>query len=402
MMLLRTKSFSLMVFAGLMAGALADGAELCQVTIRAEVPPGTGTVYLTGNCARLGDWDPAGLAMAGSGGERSATISLPRGTELEYKFTLGSWDREGLGPSGQVMPNYPLTVESDTNVTMTIGGFKKGGPDLASYIADWTNSGVTGRLVYWTNVASKHLAQNRTVEIWLPPDYDDHGTNRYNVLYMQDGQNLFDARLSAFGTAWEVDKAVTRCAQAGKIPPLIVVGVWNTGDRLREYSPWDLGTNYAEFLIRELMPEVNRNFRTRTGPEHTTVMGSSMGGLISFWLCWQHPEVFGRAGCLSTAFTWNGSVGYTGAPPLIERAIDAHAPMPRGVRLYFDYGTGKMDSRIGPEQDKVAAWLRSEGLKEGGDFVVRVFPGADHNEAAWRARVDEPLTWLFSNDLGGH
>jgi predicted alpha/beta superfamily hydrolase len=391
-----------MLCATLLAGALADGAELCQVTIRAEVPADTGTVYLTGNCARLGDWDPPGLAMAGSGAERSATISLPRGTELEYKFTLGSWDREGLGPSGTVMPNYRLTVESDTNITVTIGGFKKGGPDVAGYLADWKNSGVTGRLIYWTNVSSKFLDAPRNVEIWLPPDYDNHSTNRYDVLYMHDGQNLFDARLSAFGTAWEADKAVTRCARTGKIPPLIVVGVWNTGDRLREYSPWDLGTNYAEFLIEELMPEVNRTFRTLTGPEHTAVMGSSMGGLISFWLCWKHPDVFGRAGCLSTSFTWNGSVEDTGAPPLIEREIAAHVAGPRGVRLYFDYGTGKLDRKIGPEQDRVAEWLRSEGLKEGGDFVVRVFPGADHNEAAWRARLDEPLTWLYGGKMNGH
>ena len=240
------------------------------------------------------------------------------------------------------------------------------------------------------------------MEIWLPPDYDDTGTNRYDVLYMQDGQNLFDARLSAFGTAWEVDKAVTRCGKAGKIPPLIVVGVWNTGARLREYSPWDLGTNYAEFLIAELMPEVNGKFRTLPGPEHTAVMGSSMGGLISFWLAWKRPETFGRAGCLSTSFTWNGSAEDTDARPLIERETDAHAPVPRGVRLYFDYGTGKMDSRLGPEQGKVAAWLRSEGLKEGTDFVVRVFPGADHNEAAWKARLDEPLTWLYGGSEHGH
>src|SRR5258708_36688308 len=115
---------------------------------------------------------------------------------------------------------------------------------------------------------------------------------------MQDGQTLFDPRFSFTGVDWGVDQAIVRGTKAGRIPPTIVVGIWNTNLRLREYSPWDMGTNYSRFLIEELMPEVNKRFRTLTGPDHTAVMGSSMGGLISFWLCWKHPEVFGRGACL--------------------------------------------------------------------------------------------------------
>jgi enterochelin esterase-like enzyme len=369
--------------------------SLRAVTIHAEVPAGTGTVYLTGNRPELGSWNPRSLAMDGSGGERTVVLHLPTGTPLEYKFTLGSWGQEGLGPGGKVLPNYHLTVSNDTDVTNVISSFKEGGDDVSKYMADWQGAGVLGRLVYWTNVSSKFLTANRNVEIWLPPGYDENSTNRYDVLYMHDGQNLFDARLSAFGTAWEVDKAIVRCVTARKIRPLIVVGVWNSNQRLREYSPWDLGTNYARFLIEELIPRVNGEFRTFTGPEHTAVMGSSMGGLISFWLGWKHPEVFGGAGCLSTSFTWKGKVEDSDEPPLIEREIAANAVVPHGVRFYFDFGTGKLDSTIGPEQERVKGWLVSQGLKEGGDFVVLKFPGADHNEAAWKARLDVPLTFLF-------
>jgi enterochelin esterase-like enzyme len=216
---------------------------------------------------------------------------------------------------------------------------------------------------------------------------------------MHDGQNLFDPRLAAFGVDWGVDKAIVRCVQAGKIPPMIVVGVWNTDQRLREYSPWDLGTNYAKFLIEELMPQVNKNFRTRIGPEQTSTMGSSMGGLISFWLCWKHPDVFGSAGCLSSAFMWNGHVPVESSPepPLIERDIAAGATVPHGLRFYFDYGAGTTDSEVGPKQNKVNAWLAAQGFKEGVDYVVRTFPGAGHNEAAWRARLDVPLLFLFGS-----
>ena len=381
------------------AAATASADEpLRNVTIHAQVPADVGAVYLTGNRPELGNWNPRGLAMTGSGRERTATLRLPSGSHLEYKFTLGSWDREGLGPSGTVMPNYHLLVDADTDVTIVLSGFKKAGAAYLEYIADWKGSGVLGRLVYWTNLPSKFLTAARNVEIWLPPGYDEEPARRYDVLYMQDGQNLFDPRLASTGVDWGVDKAVRRCVGAGKIPPLMVVGVWNTDQRLREYSPWDEGTNYAKFLIEELMPQVNRAFRTRTGPEHTSVMGSSMGGLISFWLCWKHPDVFGRAGCLSTTFPWTGKIPMEGSgPPLIEREIAAGAGVPRGIRLYFDYGTGTLDATIEPEQDKVNAWLLSQGLKEGEDFMVRKFPGAEHNEAAWRARLDEPLIFLFGS-----
>jgi enterochelin esterase-like enzyme len=369
--------------------------QLRTVTIHCRVPADVGTVYLAGNLPELGNWNPRGLAMNGSNRERTAELHLSPGTQLEYKFTLGSWDREGLGPSGTILPNHKLLVNTDQKVTIDIPGFRK---DVTDYLEDWKNSGVLGRLEYWKEMPSKFLAATRHVEIWLPPGYDENSTNRYAVLYMHDGQNLFDPRIASTGVDWGVDEAIVRCAKAGMIEPIIVVGVWCTDQRLREYSPWDLGTNYAKFLIEELMPQVNRKFRTRTGPENTAVMGSSMGGLISFWLCWKYPQVFGSGGCLSSAFMWSGKLTDNDSDvPLIEREIASQARVPHGIRLYFDYGTSGFDAACEPEQNKVNAWLRTQGLKEGKDFIVRRFPGADHNESAWRARLDEPLTFLFSN-----
>ncbi len=366
------------------------------VTIRARVPEGTGTVYLTGNRPELGNWNPRGFAMTGTGRQRTAVLRLPRGTQLEYKFTLGSWDREGLGPSGTVLPNHRLSVDADKDVSILIPDFKKA---TAEYLKDWKGSGVLGRLEYWQNMPSRFLTATRHVGIWLPPGYDENTTNRYDVLYMHDGQNLFDPRIANTGVDWGVDEAIMRGVKAGRIAPMIVVGVWNTDQRMQEYSPWDMGTNYAKFLIKELMPRVNRTFRTRSGPGHTAVMGSSLGGLISFWLCWQHPQAFGRGGCLSTHFPWTGkpTPGGSGDAPLIERAIAGRATVPHGIRLYFDYGTKGIDSTYEPVQNKVNAWLVSQGLKEGEDFVVRKIEGADHNEAAWRARLDEPLAFLFGS-----
>ena len=371
---------------------IEDGMR--TVTIRAQVPEGVATVFLTGNRPELGNWNPRGLPMSGEGRERTAVLRLPVGTQLEYKFTLGSWDREGLGPSGTILPNHRLTVDADKEVAIVIPDFRK---DIGDYLDDWKGSGVLGRLEYWKNVPSKFLNATRHVEIWLPPGYDENSTNRYDVLYMHDGQNLFDPRIANTGVDWGVDEAIVRCVKEGRIQPVIVVGIWNTNQRLREYSPWHSGTNYAKFLIEELMPQVNQKFRTRTGPKHTVVMGSSLGGLISFWLCYKYPEAFGSGACLSTALMLNGRLFSPDADetPLIEREIAAGVTVPRGTRLYFDYGTREGASSFESLHAKVSAWLVSQGLKEGEGFVVRKIPGAEHNEAAWRARLDEPLKFLF-------
>src|SRR5262249_16597867 len=148
--------------------------QLRTVTIRAQVPEKTGTVYLTGNCPQLGNWNPSGLAMAGLGLERTAVLHLPNGTQLEYKFTLGSWGRQGLWPSGVVSSNHLLYVDADKEISIVIPEFKRG---IDEYLDDWKGSGVLGRLEYWKDVASKFLSATRHVEIWLPPGYDEHPTN---------------------------------------------------------------------------------------------------------------------------------------------------------------------------------------------------------------------------------
>jgi len=202
-----------------------------------------------------------------------------------------------------------------------------------------------------------------------------------------------------------VDEAVVRLTQRGVIPPVIVVGVWNSADRTREYSPWHGAPEYARFLIEELMPRVNREFRTLTGPRNTAAMGSSMGGLLSYYLVTHHPESFGACGCLSTAFVfserWAGpnlGTALSAEPdtiPFIVHDIAAGLRVPRGARYWFDYGTLGIDSTFGPTHDAVRAWLLRQGLVVGRDFVVRTYPGTTHNEAAWRARLDDPLTFLF-------
>jgi hypothetical protein len=379
-----------------------SAARCCTATIRVRVPEGTGTVYLAGSLPQLGRWRPDGLAMPGEGRERTTQVTAPAGTIFEYKFTLGSWDREALGPAGAVPPNHRLRLDRDTVVVHRITDFKR---DPREYIADWRGSGVKGRLVYWTDFPSEFLGPARHVEIWLPPGYDDIPSTRYPVLYMHDGQNLFDPRIASTGVDWGVDESVVRLADRGIIPPIIVVGVWSTAARATEYSPWHDAPDYARFLIEELMPKVNREFRTRTGPANTAVMGSSMGGLLSYYLVTRRPDVFGACGCMSTHFPLSEAVaaqvlgiaskGIPDTTPYIIRDIGSGLRVPPGARYWFDHGTLGLDSAYVPTHDAVRAWLLRQRLVEGRDFVIRRYQGATHNEASWRARLEDPLTFLF-------
>ena len=367
-----------------------------RIAIHVRVPDGSGDVYLTGNLAQLGPWNPAALRMEGSGRERSAVLLVPDGTELEFKVTRdGTWAHEALGPSGTLMPNYRVKADADREIAIEVSDFKK---DARAYIEDWRGSGVLGTLDYWLDVPSRFLAAKRHVEIWLPPGYDRAGSARYPVLYMHDGQNLFDPRIANTGTDWGVDEAIVRSVKRGTMPDVIVVGVWCTDDRLREYSPWHLGAAYTRFLVEELKPRVDAAYRTLTGPEHTAVMGSSMGGLISFELCRRRPDVFGRGGCLSPHFTFaERMLGSGSDTPAILRDIDFDAWLPREPRLWFDHGTESLDADYAPLLARVSAWLERQGHVRGRDFVVKRYAGATHNEAAWRARLDDPLAFLYAS-----
>ena len=385
--------------------APAEVAQTHVLSLTVEVPEGSGAVYLAGNLPELGPWAADGRRMEGEGRQRTLELDVPHGHVFEYKVTLGTWDREGVADPAGVPRNFESRVESAMDVSHVIDHWKR---DPLDYLENWQESGVHGQLVYWLDVPSEHLGPTRHVEIWLPPGYDDN-EDAYPVIYMHDGQNLFDPRIANTGVDWGVDEAIVRGMDAGTIRPAIVVGVWTGHLRGRELSPWDLGSDYGRFLVEEVMPRVNSEFRTLTGPENTMTMGSSMGGLISLHLVRSHPDVFGACGCVSTHFPFSitnhhqmrgETVAETADPdrPLILDDIEAGARIPDGVRMWFDYGTETLDSIYEPSHTQVRDWLLAQGLIEGDDFVMRRYDGAAHNEASWRARLDDPIAFLLGVD----
>lgn len=402
---MRTLLLSLVIAA--LAGCTGSPAPASRrVVVSVEVPEATGPVFLSGNLATLGPWKADAILMEGTNRLRTAIIDVPEGHFFEYKFTLGSWEREALGPSGMVMANFRLAPDS-VAADHTITDFRK---DPSFYIASPEAGGIKGQLIYWLDQPSEFLAHPRHVSIWLPPEYDHSPQMRYRVIYMSDGQNLFDPRIANTGTDWGADEAMISLS-AGGIEPAIIVSTWSTPNRGLEYSPWHDGPAYARFLIEELIPRINKSFRTRTGPENTFHAGSSMGGLLSFYLVTNFPDVFGACGCVSTHFPLSEEIAtrfFTGLEPIaapdktpyILRDIESGLKPPAGVRYRFDYGVLGLDASYGSSHAAVAAWLEANGLVQGQHYIMKTHADGDHNEASWRQQFPEILAFLLAPQQG--
>lgn len=359
--------------------------------IVAHVPPETPLVCLPGSLPELGPWNPRLYRMQGEGGRREAILEVPAGMAVEFKFTAGSWAREAVDEHGERFDNFRVEVTDNTVFEVTLAGFRSGAPRPGE------QAGVIGDLVYHLDVASAHLELPRHVAVRLPLGYHE-SDRRYPVLYMHDGQNIFDPELSNTGIDWGIDESIARLVASGEIPDVIVVGIFNTDHRYIEYSPWHNGAGYARFIIEELKPMIDATYRTQPGRDTTAVMGSSMGGLISLYLGWKHPEVFGRIGCVSTHFPWYADMEKREGDTILD-VLEREGPeaLSRNLRIYFDYGTVGIDALYPPFNDRLRAMLESWGWVEGERHVIVKFDGADHNEQTWRERLDIPVKFLLSD-----
>jgi enterochelin esterase-like enzyme len=279
----------------------------------------------------------------------------------------------------------------------------------------------SGRIDRLTLFASKHV-DARHVDIWLPDNYEalKAAGQRFNVIYMHDGQMLFDPKTTWNKQAWFVDKTVTRLMNSGQIAPTLVVGVWNNGKyRHSEYFPQKhlqhllpgprqlllekalqnkpQADAYLRFLVEELKPSIDQRYPTLTGPANTVVMGSSMGGLISVYALNEYPHIFGGAAGLSTH--WIGGYEANSHIPLAAYVyLRDHLAPPQGHKIYQDHGTTELDALYAPYQNFVNQIIRDKGYKEQGgqvNFMTRVFEGTGHNEKAWAARLEIPVLFLL-------
>ncbi len=341
-------------------------------------------VFLAGDGPQLGGWsaDRVPLERWGDGTHRTRLALLP-GFRGRFLVTLGRWrDAESDG-KGHERPPREFTVA--------------GSHTFEASVAGWGRNSV--RLHH--GFGSKFLPQPRTLSVWLPPGYElGPERQRFPVLYMHDGQNLFDPHTAFAGNPWWADEVAEREIRAGRVRPLLIVGVANTADRLREYGPrrcgkdraGDLSREYGRFLVEEVKPFIDATYRTLPEPEHTGVGGSSLGALISLHLCKWYPGVFGRCAALSPSLWWDREY--------FRQTLAVSPEWLARCRVWLDMGTREGEKAMGAatmvdRARRLTRELSRRGMREGMGFRHEEIEGGLHNEAAWGGRLDRVLRFLF-------
>ena len=282
-----------------------------------------------------------------------------------------------------------------------------------------------------TIIGETGFGDTPTVWVWRPPSYEQSPKRAYPVLYMHDGQNLFDASLTNYGKEWGMDEAITRMAARGDLREWIVVGIRSPEQRYLALFPEQVarflsptmiqsfsgvagvkrigkngfkGDEYLKWLVGRVKPAVDQHYRTLPGPEDTAVMGSSMGGLMSLYALTEYPEIFGQAAAISIHLPLGDPEKTSDADRYRANVMAAWAAYlrtskldPSKNRLYMDYGTATLDRHYAPYFADFDAMIAAAGWT-GPTYETRRFTGAAHDEDAWRERIDIPLAFLDRKD----
>lgn len=278
-----------------------------------------------------------------------------------------------------------------------------------------------GQLIRHENFTSRYVAA-RHVDVWLPANYSP--SKKYTVLYMHDGQMLFDSTLTWNKQEWMADETAATLIKTKKVKPFILVGIWNGGAiRHSEYFPQKAfeklpkhqqdslyqtfrnngaglfaaqvqSDNYLKFLVEELKPFIDKNYSTYPDAKHTFIAGSSMGGLISMYAVCEYPNVFGGAACLSTHWPGVFTLDKNPIPAVFFSYLNEKLPKPDKNKFYFDYGTATLDALYPGLQKQVDEILTRKGYNKK-LWMTKAFPGEDHSERAWQKRLYLPFTFLL-------
>lgn len=360
------------------------------VTVPADTPEGS-HVHIAGD---FQGWDPGSAAhelTRQDDGRYAITLDFDIGTSIAYKFARGSWDYVEKGPNGEELDNRTLTIERSSTQELAVARWADGSPPPSTITGDVETITVPGFLA------------GRRVWVYLPPAYDTDTEARYPVLYMFDGQNVFDTATS-FAGEWEVDETLEKGIAAGELAPIIVVAVDNGGaQRIAEYTPWPDDTHgggqagaHLQAFVDTLVPYVDQTYRTVAEPGSRAIAGSSLGGLMALYAAYEHDGVFGRAAALSPSLWWDDEH--------MRMHAEAAAQKPDAT-IYMDMGTLEEDSTVDEDDNGIddnidqlramQAVLVGQGFTLDTDLKVVEAEGHRHRESYWAMRFPAALAFLF-------
>jgi len=370
--------------AGIIISMLTLTAK-AQYTVQLKITglpaaPATDTIYLTGN---FNNWNPQDESFRLQKNEKGfffIEIKDVEAASYEFKFTRGSWDKDETDSKGDDLPNRKVIIRSDSTLQFSIAGWKDG-------FAQKRNGSTASAQVTILDTAFviPQLGRTRRIWVYLPRGYETAG-KRYPVLYMHDGQNLFD-NATSFAGEWGVDEAMDSIRTA-----CIVVGIDNAGvKRMNEYNPNNTkqygkgeGKAYLSFIVNNLKPFIDKKYRTVKDKQHTYMAGSSMGGLISFYAGLYYPGVFGALGIFSPSFRI--------APQVKTQVKQLAKKTSHGAQKYYFYAGGEEDKTMVTDMEAVA----NEIKKAANPTVTKVVnPQGKHNEPAWSAVFQAFYAWLM-------
>ena len=342
-----------------------------RTVLRVHYPAHGHALAVRGAAASQGlDWNH-GVALRDVGGDTWEWSSATVAEAFEWKPLLddAQWS---IGPNYRVAPGTVAEVA----------------PRFVTHRGTWSRA--------IPSFTSTLLGNARGVWIYLPPTYAENPWPTFPVVWMHDGQNLFDPAASFGGVAWNVQDAMDAGAEDGSIREAVVVGVENTASRLDEYTATRDATEmaggradlYVRMLVEELAPVIARSYRVRTGPAETAVLGSSLGGLVSLHAGITHPAVFGAVGAMSPSTWWDDLA--------VLREVGGIPSAPtRPLRFYVDSGdTGPSNDDV-TETAMLAAALRTAGYADGSTLRYVVAHGASHSETWWAQRLPGALAFLL-------
>ena len=367
------------------------------VRVVVETPattPAGAEVWLSGNQPELGNWNGAGikLAQSGSSGRYFGCIPFRSGATLEFKATRGSWDSVEKDAQGGEIENRRHTVTGPARLLAQVGNWRDLVPEPPR------PDTITGTVAYHDVSGASVGLKDRRLIVWLPPGYDTATTRRYPVLYMHDGQSIMNTKTAAFGVEWQVDETAQSLIQSGQMEPIIIVGVYNTDDRIPEYTPiataqygGGKANDYGRLLVEVVKPLIDTTYRTKPQAEFTGVAGSSLGGLVSMYFGVTRSDTFSRLGVISPSVWW-------AERDIVTRVQNMTSKPP--MRIWVDIGTTE-DNSVEDSQKTVddTRALRDALIGEGWvldtDLKYLEVPGGRHNELAWAARMDQILKFLY-------